>query len=163
MSSIYRYDLTLLFLLLLFVIIRLLFSIIIRPYFLILILIPILLQGMEQFVSNFAEPGDPEYAPPVQKAETKVRYSRFFASILSTICLYSETNPGIHKDHWPCWVYLLCCNYITGYYEEELFCYHYYYLYLLLILLLIFIYLFLEWLLLLLLLLSQIDGRRLRW
>ncbi|KAJ8635223.1 hypothetical protein MRB53_009490 [Persea americana] len=26
---------------------------------------------MEQFVSNFAEPGDPEYAPPVQKAETK--------------------------------------------------------------------------------------------
>ncbi|XP_059641092.1 U1 small nuclear ribonucleoprotein 70 kDa [Cornus florida] len=26
--------------------------------------------GMAQFVSNFAEPGDPEYAPPVQKAET---------------------------------------------------------------------------------------------
>ncbi|KAL4386280.1 hypothetical protein GQ457_09G010000 [Hibiscus cannabinus] len=26
--------------------------------------------GMAQFVSNFAEPGDPEYAPPVQEAET---------------------------------------------------------------------------------------------
>ncbi|ERN17498.1 U1 small nuclear ribonucleoprotein 70 kDa [Amborella trichopoda] len=26
--------------------------------------------GMAQYVSNFAEPGDPEYAPPVQKAET---------------------------------------------------------------------------------------------
>ncbi|KAJ1419037.1 U1 small nuclear ribonucleoprotein of 70kDa N-terminal [Sesbania bispinosa] len=28
------------------------------------------LTGMAQFVSKFAEPGDPEYAPPVQKAET---------------------------------------------------------------------------------------------
>ncbi|KAG1348086.1 U1 small nuclear ribonucleoprotein 70 kDa [Cocos nucifera] len=28
--------------------------------------------GMAQFVSQFAEPGDPEYAPPVQKAETSV-------------------------------------------------------------------------------------------
>uniref|UniRef100_A0A2P2L781 U1 small nuclear ribonucleoprotein 70 kDa n=1 Tax=Rhizophora mucronata TaxID=61149 RepID=A0A2P2L781_RHIMU len=26
--------------------------------------------GMGQFVSRFAEPGDPEYAPPVQEAET---------------------------------------------------------------------------------------------
>ena len=26
--------------------------------------------GMAQFVSNFAEPGDPEYAPPVPEAET---------------------------------------------------------------------------------------------
>ncbi|KAL6542270.1 U1 small nuclear ribonucleoprotein [Orobanche minor] len=26
--------------------------------------------GMAQFVSNFAKPGDPEYAPPVQKGET---------------------------------------------------------------------------------------------
>ncbi|KAG8384015.1 hypothetical protein BUALT_Bualt04G0074200 [Buddleja alternifolia] len=26
--------------------------------------------GMAQFVNNFAEPGDPEYAPPVQKGET---------------------------------------------------------------------------------------------
>ncbi|KAF8405212.1 hypothetical protein HHK36_010112 [Tetracentron sinense] len=29
--------------------------------------------GMAQFVSNFAEPGDPEYAPPVQKGETAVQ------------------------------------------------------------------------------------------
>ncbi|KAJ0040402.1 hypothetical protein Pint_28263 [Pistacia integerrima] len=28
------------------------------------------LTGMAQFVSNFAEPGDPEYAPPVPEAET---------------------------------------------------------------------------------------------
>ncbi|CDP02035.1 unnamed protein product [Coffea canephora] len=28
--------------------------------------------GMAQFVSNFAQPGDAEYAPPVQKAETPV-------------------------------------------------------------------------------------------
>ncbi|CAN1814170.1 U1 small nuclear ribonucleoprotein 70 kDa [Linum perenne] len=26
--------------------------------------------GMAQFVNNFAEPGDPEYAPPIQEAET---------------------------------------------------------------------------------------------
>ncbi|KAK9113130.1 hypothetical protein Scep_020649 [Stephania cephalantha] len=26
--------------------------------------------GMAQFVSNFAEPGDPEYAPPVKEGET---------------------------------------------------------------------------------------------
>lgn len=31
-------------------------------------------EGMAQFVSKFAEPGDPEYAPPVQEAETPVRY-----------------------------------------------------------------------------------------
>ena len=30
-------------------------------------------QGMAQFASNFAEPGEPEYSPPVQKAETPVR------------------------------------------------------------------------------------------
>ncbi|RWR75810.1 U1 small nuclear ribonucleoprotein-like protein [Cinnamomum micranthum f. kanehirae] len=29
--------------------------------------------GLAQFVSNFAETGDPEYAPPVQKAETKAQ------------------------------------------------------------------------------------------
>ncbi|KAJ4714430.1 U1 small nuclear ribonucleoprotein 70 kDa [Melia azedarach] len=29
-----------------------------------------LLTGMAQFVSHFAEPGEPEYAPPVQEAET---------------------------------------------------------------------------------------------
>lgn len=28
--------------------------------------------GIAQFVGNFAEPGDPEYAPPVQKGETPV-------------------------------------------------------------------------------------------
>jgi hypothetical protein len=28
--------------------------------------------GMAQFVSHFAEPGDPEYAPPVPKCETRV-------------------------------------------------------------------------------------------
>ncbi|KAI3506998.1 hypothetical protein L1887_21692 [Cichorium endivia] len=28
--------------------------------------------GMAQFVSNFAEPTDPEYAPPVEKGETPI-------------------------------------------------------------------------------------------
>jgi len=28
--------------------------------------------GMAQFVSQFAEPGDPEYAPPVPTSETRV-------------------------------------------------------------------------------------------
>jgi hypothetical protein len=28
--------------------------------------------GMAQFVSQFAEPGDPEYAPPVPTCETRV-------------------------------------------------------------------------------------------
>lgn len=31
--------------------------------------------GMAQLVSKFAEPGDPEYAPPVQKGETPVSLS----------------------------------------------------------------------------------------
>lgn len=31
--------------------------------------------GMAQFVQNFAEPGEPEYAPPIQEAETPVRIS----------------------------------------------------------------------------------------
>ncbi|MFS7954832.1 putative U1 small nuclear ribonucleoprotein of 70kDa [Helianthus anomalus] len=31
------------------------------------------LKGMAQFVSNFAEPTDPEYAPPIVKGETPVR------------------------------------------------------------------------------------------
>lgn len=31
--------------------------------------------GIAQFVSKFAEPGDTEYAPPVQKGETPVRNS----------------------------------------------------------------------------------------
>lgn len=29
-------------------------------------------KGMAQFVGNFAEKGDPEYQPPVQKGETPV-------------------------------------------------------------------------------------------
>lgn len=29
--------------------------------------------GIGQFVQQFAEPGDPEYAPPVTKGETPVR------------------------------------------------------------------------------------------
>jgi len=29
--------------------------------------------GIGQFVQHFAEPGDPEYAPPVTKGETPVR------------------------------------------------------------------------------------------
>lgn len=29
---------------------------------------------MAQFVSHFAEPTDPEYAPPVEKGETPVRF-----------------------------------------------------------------------------------------
>lgn len=37
------------------------------------------LPGIAQFVNNFAEPGEPEYAPPVQKGETPV--SLFSVSI----------------------------------------------------------------------------------
>lgn len=37
------------------------------------------LPGIAQFVNNFAEPGDPQYAPPVQKGETPV--SLFYAWI----------------------------------------------------------------------------------
>lgn len=33
--------------------------------------------GMAQFVSKFAEPGDPEYSPPVQEAETPVMFASF--------------------------------------------------------------------------------------
>ncbi|TQD82141.1 hypothetical protein C1H46_032308 [Malus baccata] len=31
-------------------------------------------EGVVQFVSKFAEPGDPEYNPPVQKGETPVTF-----------------------------------------------------------------------------------------
>lgn len=30
---------------------------------------------MAQFVSRFAEPTDPEYAPPIVEGETRVRYA----------------------------------------------------------------------------------------
>ncbi|KAJ7189607.1 hypothetical protein O6H91_Y531700 [Diphasiastrum complanatum] len=33
--------------------------------------------GIAQFVNNFAEPGEPEYAPPVTKGETPVCYSAY--------------------------------------------------------------------------------------
>ena len=34
--------------------------------------------GMAQFVSNFAEPGDLEYAPPIKEAETRVGFSTYY-------------------------------------------------------------------------------------
>lgn len=34
-------------------------------------------QGMAQFVSKFAEPGEPEYSPPVPVVETPVMFSSF--------------------------------------------------------------------------------------
>lgn len=34
--------------------------------------------GMAQFVSNFAEPGDLEYAPPIKEAETRVEFSTYY-------------------------------------------------------------------------------------
>jgi hypothetical protein len=33
---------------------------------------------MAQFVSNFAEPGDLEYAPPIKEAETRVEFSTYY-------------------------------------------------------------------------------------
>ena len=47
------------------------------------------LLGMAQFVSHFAEPGDAEYAPPVQEAETPVGYlfsSRSYRVYVSMKC-----------------------------------------------------------------------------
>lgn len=41
---------------------------------LILFLFKFISAGIAQFVSKFAEPGDPEYAPPVKEAETSVGY-----------------------------------------------------------------------------------------
>lgn len=40
--------------------------------------------GMAQFVKNFAEPSDPEYAMPIQKGETPVSfvYSEYWFIIL---------------------------------------------------------------------------------
>ncbi|KAF9682291.1 hypothetical protein SADUNF_Sadunf05G0093600 [Salix dunnii] len=41
--------------------------------------------GMAQFVSNFAEPGDLEYAPPIKEAETRAR----FIIVSNVLCLVS--------------------------------------------------------------------------
>lgn len=38
--------------------------------------------GMAQFVSNFSEPGDPEYSPPVLKGETPVSLFLWFPHFL---------------------------------------------------------------------------------
>ena len=48
-----------------------------------------LFEGMAQFVSHFAEPGDPEYAPPVKKAETPVCLFMLLIFILMHSILHS--------------------------------------------------------------------------
>lgn len=42
---------------------------------------------MAQFVSKFAEPGDPEYAPPVPETETPVLF-RSFSFLISDLCVH---------------------------------------------------------------------------
>ncbi|KAK6125491.1 hypothetical protein DH2020_040761 [Rehmannia glutinosa] len=63
--------------------------------------------GMAQFVSNFAEPGNPEYAPPVQKGETPVtlcwctvneNYCSLFAQHASTYTDDPNNDPNISGD-----------------------------------------------------------------
>ncbi|KAI4327583.1 hypothetical protein L6164_020023 [Bauhinia variegata] len=66
------------------------------------------LNGMAQFVSKFAEPGDPEYAPPVQKAETpaqrrarihKLRLEKGAAKAAEELEKYDPHNdPNISGD-----------------------------------------------------------------
>jgi hypothetical protein len=43
---------------------------------------PHFFSGMAQFVSHFAEPGDPEYAPPIKEAETPVGLSTCYTCSL---------------------------------------------------------------------------------
>ncbi|CAL1399791.1 unnamed protein product [Linum trigynum] len=64
--------------------------------------------GMAQFVSNFAEPGDPEYAPPVEKAETpaqrkarihKLRLEKGAENAAEEFKNYDPTNdPNVSGD-----------------------------------------------------------------
>lgn len=50
--------------------------------------------GIAQFVNNFAEPGAPEYAPPVQKGETPV--GLFSVSISHVLFIMSfATSPSL--------------------------------------------------------------------
>lgn len=42
---------------------------------------------MAQFVSKFAEPGEPEYAPPVPETETPVIFSSFLSPITEFLCI----------------------------------------------------------------------------
>ncbi|KAH7566423.1 hypothetical protein JRO89_XS08G0157800 [Xanthoceras sorbifolium] len=66
------------------------------------------LTGMAQFVSHFAEPGDPEYAPPVQEAETpaqrrarihKLRLEKGAEKAAEELLKYDPTNdPNISGD-----------------------------------------------------------------
>jgi Na+-transporting methylmalonyl-CoA/oxaloacetate decarboxylase gamma subunit len=63
--------------------------------FIAVLLIVLLVAGMAQFVSRFAEPGDPEYAPPVPTCETKVWVlwlsELLFVSCLCVHCIASGT------------------------------------------------------------------------
>ncbi|OAY68706.1 U1 small nuclear ribonucleoprotein 70 kDa, partial [Ananas comosus] len=64
--------------------------------------------GMAQFVSHFAEPGDPEYAPPVEKAETraekkarihKIRLEKGAAKAAEELTKYDPQNdPNVTGD-----------------------------------------------------------------
>lgn len=56
--------------------------------------------GMAQLVSNFAEPGDPDYAKPVDKGETPVSISIFPVLKCSThdLCLLGKFY-SIHAIH----------------------------------------------------------------
>ncbi|KAF7831355.1 U1 small nuclear ribonucleoprotein 70 kDa [Senna tora] len=66
------------------------------------------LTGMAQFVGKFAEPGDPEYAPPIQEAETpaqkrarihKLRLEKGAAKVAEELEKYdSHNDPNISGD-----------------------------------------------------------------
>ncbi|KAM1268466.1 hypothetical protein ACFX13_000824 [Malus domestica] len=57
------------------------------------------LTGVVQFVSKFAEPGDPEYNPPVQKGETPVTF--LLESLLGVASSYEfRVDEIINKSVW---------------------------------------------------------------
>ena len=65
------------------------------------------LAGVAQFVGQFAEPGDPEYEPPVTKGETKVRalsgaspYSGMLAGTCTHFTVFMVPGLSLYSFGW---------------------------------------------------------------
>ncbi|KAL9327760.1 hypothetical protein ACSQ67_002763 [Phaseolus vulgaris] len=60
------------------------------------------LTGMAQFVTKFAEPGDPEYSPPIPETETPL------VILIGKLCFYTEIEGGSVKvessSDWCLWL-----------------------------------------------------------
>ena len=93
--------------------------------------------GMAQFVSHFAEPGDPEYAPPVPKCETRVRFSLsaecpaiYMWSSCNSVCIISLVQT-LWSGYWGNLIVLYCNWFLVmlkPYHESKVLGFYAYYI-----------------------------------